>query len=87
MIVTLHRSNDIFYQSFRMKRKKQEDFFITFIKNTTKSNFFQVLVPGNGAYLQERVNRSTRNPVVLTSHPNHQPLSYRWVIDGKLSCL
>lgn len=80
-------SND-FYQSLRMEKEKQVDFLkINFIKNALKSNFFQVLVPGDGAYLQERVNRSTWNCVVLTSHPNHQLLSYRLAIDGKLSYL
>ena len=52
-------SNDVFYQSLRMEKENQEDFFITFIKNAVKSNLFQVLVLGDGAYLQERVNRST----------------------------
>lgn len=67
--------------------KAEEPFFIIFIKNAIKSNFSQVPVPGDGAYLQERVHRSTWNHVVLTSHPNHQLFSYRLVIDGKLSYL
>ena len=49
--------------------------------------FRSLQVPGDGAYLHERVNRSTPNYAVLISHSNQQLLSYRSVIDGKLSYL